>query len=106
MGGLFSNMQPTKADRELERKWKAQAATRGPTPPLVPLEADQGAGIYAMFMEPVQVVPHRDGTCLVAYGGKDERNFPDEPSPYEVRARDAHEFLVAAGGKMHPQIVK
>ncbi|CEN59986.1 hypothetical protein ASPCAL02427 [Aspergillus calidoustus] len=107
MGGLFSGMQAIEDARELRRKWQAQAAARGSTPPLVPPEADQGAGIHALFMEPVQVVPHRDGTCLVAYAGKHHCDFPDEPNPYEVRARDAHEFLLeAAGGAQHPRIVK
>jgi hypothetical protein len=112
MGGLFSTNRATEADWEQQRAWQAQAT---PEPPLVPPEVDENAGIYAFFLDPVKVVPHRDGTCLVAYAGKYDRDYPDEPNPWEVKARDAHEFLLRAvgaedpekdGGDVHPRIVK
>ncbi|CEL08600.1 hypothetical protein ASPCAL11748 [Aspergillus calidoustus] len=86
-----------------------------PPLPLVLLEADEGAGVYAWLIEPMKVVPHKDGTCLVAYARHEDHDYLGEPNLYNVNARDVHEFLLWAvgvenpeeeGGEVYPQIVK
>ncbi|KAL2861840.1 hypothetical protein BJX68DRAFT_260644 [Aspergillus pseudodeflectus] len=63
----------------------------------------------------MKVVPHKDGTCLVAYARHEDHDYLGEPNLYKVNARDVHEFLLWAvgvenpeeeGGEVYPQIVK
>jgi hypothetical protein len=116
MGTLFSIPQLTEEEQkkrlEEDNAWsKAHLEL-----PRVPPEADESAPCYASFLDQVRVVPHKDGSCLVAYAGKEVRCVGWwEPNPFDLRGVEVHEYILRAVGvknpaelgvQVHPRIVK
>jgi hypothetical protein len=115
MGALFSTPQLTEEDQkriEEDLAWRKAH----PELPCVPPEADESAPCYAGFLDQVRVVPHKDGTCLVAYAGQQVRCLGWwEPNPFDLRGVEVNEYILRAvgienpakaGGQAHPRIVK
>ncbi|KAL3444546.1 hypothetical protein BJX65DRAFT_310736 [Aspergillus insuetus] len=115
MGALFSIPQPTEEEKKRMEEIIARSKAH-PALPRVPPEADESGPEYASFLEQVRVVPHKDGTCLVAYAGKEVRCVGWwEPNPFDLRGVEVHEYILKAvgvenpmetGGQVHPRIVK
>jgi hypothetical protein len=115
MGALFSIPQLTEEEKKRMEENIAWSKAH-PEIPRVPPEADESAPWYASFLDQVRVVPHKDGTCLVAYAGQEVRCVGWwEPNPFDLRGVEVHEYILKAvgvenpeevGGEAHPRIVK
>jgi hypothetical protein len=116
MGGIFSSASANEPHFQ-DYEDKSAIPPGSSTGALAPAEVNQDGGMYTEFMERVVVFPHKDSTCLVAYGGTPDRDSdPGEPNPYAARAAEIYEYFLHAangvdnaaevGGNLHARIVK